>query len=837
MLKILIENKELYIKIGTSIQMEMNNSIFNTEKIEGDVIFTFDVPAQKNDLVFSHARYIYVQRLKKYKAVVSVGGVEFANGDLYLQKSSKNSYSCGVVVNPYPEGFADRKLKENQYGEDLIISENYQEHKTKFIEFLKKTIEPGSNIRFPLFKNDSFYGASNEGFGIHNGQLAGLEGHNKLLNRLFFDRYGEVVESRERDSVVRVFNSMPTDPLDEEIGWNSFAFAPAMSFLWLINKIVENAGYKLTGDFKDDLNVKRMICQSLRGMDISASHFFLFNSGVYAAVNQQLDTWYTVNQTGKLELLKKNLFDKENTNMWDDTTHAITITKAGNYHFHVKIKALISKQAFGEGPYSDASRYCVFFSCNFLDQNGNIDFNNFISGYPYPEWVNPNCVYSEIYHTFGGSTALDLTDLNQDSNGHRIGEFEYVFQQTFDESDIGKKIGFFFGYQMIYYDSNNDLGSFNVYGSQSQSKLATYIYTQQPENSFFDLSRQEDIAFVSAAMSRSGKFNIFSNILKYSEHVPDLTNGELLNTVCSLFGLNYYIDSRKKQIELSFFKDTILGNKFLDLSKYVLTEETIIEEQDEKQYEYFLEPTESEEIDVIKKIDDVIKYSDIPYCEFNIGKYCLVKAENRYNLSKQDDVNWSISWIQGPGNDHKLVCGESEDVKEVKPALKVPGNDRYPGAVDNNFPDINLQGASALFDTENNDFPLILMNYFGLSDFGNGVKYVRSSPVCYNDNGNNIRGVDITATGENSVGEIYVKPWLNFLAKCEYVVYKLLVPLSVFLQIIALLKPQDSETKAQTRWALIDGVRLLPVTMTFEFTEGKENIKAEIKFAKEKITL
>ena len=835
MLQIFVENKEVYIKKGTSIQLEMNNSIFNTNKIEGDVIFTFDVPAAPNDLIFEHARYVYVQRRKKYKATICVGGVEIGEGDLYLQKSAKQTYSCGIVVNPYPSGFADKELKNNEYDDDIIISNNYEEHKTKFLKFLKQSTESNSIIRFPLFRDDNFYGSSNEDFGFFNGQVAGIIDHNKLLNRLFIDVYGEVIETRTGDSGIRVFNSMSEDPLDEEIGWNSFAYAPALSLLWLINNTIENAGYKLTGNFKDDLNVKKIIYQSLRALDISASHFFLFNSGVYAAVTQQLNTWNTINLTGKMELLKKNVFDKENTNMWDDTTHTLTITKTGNYYFHVKIKALITKQAFGEGPFSDASRYYVFFSCNFLDANGNIDFNNFISGYPYPEWVNPNSLYYEIYHTYGGRTELELTDLDQDANGHRIGEFEYVFQRTFGAVDLGKKIGFFFGYQMIYYDANNEINTFQVYASQSQSKMATYIYTQEPENGFFDLSRQEDIALVSTAMQRNGKFNIFSNYFRYNEHVPNLTNGELINTICNLFGLNYYIDSKKKQIELSFFKDTLAMQKMLDLSEFVLSKETYIDEKNEKQYEYFLEPVESEDIDDTKKIDDVDKYANIPYCEFNIGKYCFVKTENRYNLSEQDEEDWSISWVQGIGNDHKLICGNSEDVEEVKPSLKVPNNDRFYGFRDNNFPNINHEGASTLFDTEKNDFPLILLNYLGSHDFGNSISYIKASPVCFNDSGNRMRGIDITATGENSIGEVYAKPWLNFLATCEYIVYKFLVPISVFLEMISLLKPQNETTKNQKRWVLVDGVRLLPVTMTFEFMEGKEKIKAEIKFAKEKI--
>ena len=74
MISILIDGQPLFIAKGTSLQIEANNSVFSTEKIEGDVMFTFDVPAEKNDTLFLHARFVYVQRVKKYACTVLAGG-------------------------------------------------------------------------------------------------------------------------------------------------------------------------------------------------------------------------------------------------------------------------------------------------------------------------------------------------------------------------------------------------------------------------------------------------------------------------------------------------------------------------------------------------------------------------------------------------------------------------------------------------------------------------------------------------------------------------------------------------------------------------------------------
>ena len=207
MLTIEVNGNALHIKRGTSLQMEVNSSLFSTDGVEGDVMFTFDVPAQSNDTVFRHARFVYVQRLKKYACTVKAGGIEIARGDLYIQKATMTTYSCGLVINPWPAGFADRKLKENYYGDDVVISRNATEHNAKWLEFLKSTLHPDSVVKFPLFLDTAFYGSGNNDFGWFltqydnapenaSGIQASLNTNNNIgldrcyVNRLFFNASG-----------------------------------------------------------------------------------------------------------------------------------------------------------------------------------------------------------------------------------------------------------------------------------------------------------------------------------------------------------------------------------------------------------------------------------------------------------------------------------------------------------------------------------------------------------------------------------------------------------------------------------------------------------------------
>jgi hypothetical protein len=102
-------------------------------------------------------------------------------------------------------------------------------------------------------------------------------------------------------------------------------------------------------------------------------------------------------------------------------------------------------------------------------------------------------------------------------------------------------------------------------------------------------------------------------------------------------------------------------------------------------------------------------------------------------------------------------------------------------------------------------------------------------------NGNAQQGVSLTATGTNSVGETYAAPWLRFLASHEKISHTFLLPVSVFMEVLQLLKPQDVPIQNQIRFVIIDSVKLMPIKMNFQFTEGSRNVIAEILFAKEMV--
>jgi len=90
----------------------------------------------------------------------------------------------------------------------------------------------------------------------------------------------------------------------------------------------------------------------------------------------------------------------------------------------------------------------------------------------------------------------------------------------------------------------------------------------------------------------------------------------------------------------------------------------------------------------------------------------------------------------------------------------------------------------------------------------------------------------LTVDGENSVGQIYAIPYLQLLGNHKLVTMQFLLPLHIFLEVRNLLKPQNLLPELQTRWIMVNNIKMLPIQMKFEFTTSKQLIKAEIKMAR-----
>jgi hypothetical protein len=817
MIEIKIEGQPLYIAKNTSLQLEVNNSAFSASRIEGDIVFTFDVPAMENDLIFGQARFVYVQRHKKYLCTVSVDGIEIAAGDLYIQKSTDTSYSCGLVINPFPEDFSEKKLSQNNYGDDYVISATTSGLQSGWRNMLRNSLEENAIFKFFLFVNSVFYGSANADFGwfllpsdptppgnqsgfqasINTNDNVGLD--RCYINRLFTNGAGNLIEALSGNRGVRIFNNNAlSNP-------NSFAFAPAIKLLWIMENVIKNGGYQMIGNFRDEDNIKKIYSQSLRALDGLGSEIEGADGAKATATFSPTGTFFD------------EYYDEEFMPFETDGAQHYLFEPAStqDHQVNVSIKAYLPANLLREWTIPSEPDFVfkealMFFFIDYFES--------------FPNWI------------------LWSNDWNGNVGTMHNGNFTYFdhFYKIYSLSQLQSQIGYNgAGYYTFNFSINKRLTGSRYYAFFfGKVTLASSTYYQA-----IMIDKYEKIEIIDTPETIYNVCNVFANKIKFAEHVPALSNSDFISNICNAFGLSMFIDSAKGQIEFSFFKDILNHAQAIDLSQYLLTKKSYIEKYEPKKYRYKFEPFSSEDIDETKILPSVKTRSQLPDAYRNYGKICFVENENRYRIAVRvgDSVqNWAFRWNAYCGNNQVLEIGEG-DSEEITP-LKIPNMkiaDESLSGSSHNLLNIEIEGCSPIFDTGSKEFEMILVNYLGHkpSKVNYYCYYEHAAPVCLNSDGNREQGIDLTATGEHSVGETYAAPWLRFLASHEKVCHNFLLPATVFMEVLQLLKPQDVPINNQKRFVIIEGVKLMPIKMNFQFTEGSRNIIAEIHFAKEKVEL
>jgi len=796
MLKIRVNNQEIYIKKGTSIQMEVNNSIFSIDEIPGEIIYTFDVPAQQNDKIFNFARFVYVQKIKKFEAEILVGGVQIAKGDLYIQKATKTTYSLGVVVNPFPTGWAEKMLNESDYGE-IIISQNSTEHKAKWLAFLKNSLKENSNIKFPLFISENFYGGKNEDFGFYEGKQASIypdtgnptpELEKFFVNRLFTEN-GNVVAEINSSRGIKVFNK------DTGVPMNTFTFSPAFQLLHFLRLYFNSININLIGNFFYNQKIKSIYFQSLRALD--SSNEYNIRLGVFLKTknkNEIIEYNYPDNNK-----FKHTIFEYENKKM-----HYFTVSKNSYVDIEIEINLVIPKDFFKVDNQSFENILLLYF----LDDR----------------FKDPNLIK---YYDSDNPWLYDLASLDY---------IDCYFLQCYTKNRLQTDIGY------------NGMDLFYTFKYQHRFAFkAGEIYRFYIDK--FQLSKGINLPEEYRVMSRKyidffsneiNVYNSFSNVLRMNEHVPNLTNGNFVKTILNTFGLSFYIDQQKKEIELSFIKD-ILNSSYIQLDKYLLNNESYISESEEKKTTYKFLPVTNNDVDNSRLTSEVENITDIGSAKSNFGKVAFIRKQNKYieSIRKGDaNENWLYLYQKYSGNNKSITIGEGEKT-EVVPSVLIPNMkdiDSNIGAIDVIL-EIDKTGVSPLISTGTTELDFILINCTGLQKLSKKIEnrqlYYEGSQLVSETNNE----YDLTVTGENSIGKTFIEPWLTLYSEHETVTHTFLLDLNTFLKVFQLLKPQNKQMEQQTRWVMVGSVKLLPKKMTFQFTEGKEYIFAEIEFAKPRVEI
>jgi hypothetical protein len=307
--------------------------------------------------------------------------------------------------------------------------------------------------------------------------------------------------------------------------------------------------------------------------------------------------------------------------------------------------------------------------------------------------------------------------------------------------------------------------------------------------------------------------------------------------------LSFYVDKQKKEVEFSFAKD-ILDTSYIQLDRFLLNNESYISELVDNEITYTLSPVINNEIDNARLISEVYSVTDLPDPKPNFGKIAFVRSQNKYveSIREGDQKTiWKYLYKRYSGNNKTITIGEGE-TSELAPNVLIPNmkDIDYSAKEEDKSTDVILEidktGVSPLISTGTTDLDFILINCTRLQKL---EKKVENKQLYYQGAqliSETCNEYDLTVTGENSIGKRLIEPWLHVLNH-DSVTHTFLFDLKTFLEVWALLKPQDKPVAKQTRWVMVESVKLLPKKMTFEFTEGKEYILAEIEFAKPRVKI
>lgn len=886
MITIKVGDTPLYIPKETTLVLEQHNNSFDIDNLTSDIIWTFDVPAAPNAIALNNAHFVYISNFKRYRCTIIFNGIVISNGYLFVQSVvNEKKISCGVVLDGLGEEFANRKLKDNNYGDDVVISQltdNLETHRANWLSFLYESLSDNSIYKFFLFTCESFY-KNNDAYGYHQDKWSTLQNEHdektlwaKYVNRLITYRQPQQPAIKrilnQADSIeqgVKLFNTLGdnTDKL------NGYAFAPAIRLDWLVEKVLANAGYRVTGDFLTNEYVKKLYLQSMNAMDGDMTQFgldeylYINNAVGEDATNPPAkyieigvnETTYSGFKLGsiaptvnfRLNADVDSLVHEQRTGQlfsWDDeafflwicpsgtttfprvrcTTNSSAAVKDFRYGYEPAVSNLIQAAgAAGYGSWGNGGMTGVKIRLedngvfHGIDQLGNQVHNaDFIYG------VEPNQTLIQLTQSHDNNInyedpehAVDILGnftANAFFNKARYGNLNYTVRL------VKAKIS-----AIRHTAWNNDWDAYNetiALPYTSGTRLVIPIFV--PNNAQLEYLEYIETVEKKEIANTNTMMNVFDTMLRWKQHVPNVSNGEFLKKICKFFGLSMYINPFHKVVQLSF-ANNLFSAKATDISEYVISTERMTYEP--KQYQVAVDTvlsTKGVAEDFL--MEDVVKRSDLEVARSKKRMSVFVANENAYNIATQDEGSGKYTWKTSAGNDKKMIVGNNgDDVEDVSTEIQVPnmrvvdtqGAAKY-------FCDIATSGNSKLMDDDyTGEFDMILMQYKGqrfvnLKPGGMSFPcYIEdANPTCMDKDGVvNEDYLDLAAVGKNAVGEKWLRKLYEFKATQERYRFVAKLPVQVFLSIYQMQVPQEESKGSDTRWIMVRNRKYMPLTISYEF--------------------
>lgn len=886
MITIKVGGQPLYIPKDTTLVLEQHNNSFDIDNITSDIIWTFDIPAKPNAASLDFAHFINISNFKRYQCEISFNGIVISNGFLFIQNvTNEESISCGVILDGLNEEFGNRLLKENDYGPDVQISPltaTLEQHRQNWYNFLTGSLDANSIYKFFLFCCEKFY-KQNKDYGYHQNKWSTLDASHdetlwgKFINRLFTwkspqTQMQEIVynSADNNETGLKLFNTIGN--VSDKL--NGYAFSPALRLDWLVRNVFANAGYRVSGDFIIEDHIKQLYIQSMNAMDGDLMQFgldeFLYLTGGATGANNVKTTHSLdvgIKEVSYEGFKLGNTVTTFNFRLKADvdslvTGTALTPDSSAPWTYQDEVfMLLVRSRAQAERGVRPIYRCC---------KNSNAVIKDYVFGdrlVTAGDWPQQLVVYDnneiEYIDYFGvlttgpainvldnlygvqltpstGNTGASYPDPEQAVD--ILGDYQAAAMQELDRNQD-------YIVELVKYriktvehgvwDGDWDHVTaemrwpYNRGGGYKTMLVRIQRYGELEEMEFVNTIAKTDLANTNTMM------NVFDTVLRWKQHVPNVTNGDFIKKICRFFGVSLYVNPYHKEVQLSFMNNIFKAGA-IDITPYITASERMAYEP--KQYHIQAETvlgTSQPAEDFM--LPDVVKHADLDTARTKRRMHVFVKNENAYNVATKDEKTNKFVWETNAGNDHELVIGnDGDEQEEVTADIAVPNMktiDIY--AREKYLCDIESEGNSKLIDDDyTGDFDMILQQYHGrryINITGNdyGSFYIEdANPTCYDQNGNaNDNYLTLAATGKNSVGEKWLRKSYEFQAARENYRFTAELPVDVFWQLYNMQMPQTATGDDEKRWIVVQHRRYIPMKVSYEFSY-KDKVKATIECAR-----
>ena len=741
--------------------------------------FTFTLPVEGNERLLGFPNMPQCGGARKLPCTVHCNGNFSWNGQLVVQKATHNALSAALIINTYPEGFGKRMMTENE-DDTIVISDSLSAHNTAWARFLAASIHD-PDVKFAPFFNADGYGSDNDSWGFWNGRS-----RRKVVNELFFNGNGHLIDNETlpfSKANNKSFDLKEAEGTKEETGetvWNIYternqlAFCPQIRISRIFGLWCRNAGYSFTNHLGDDLNATFL--QSQKSLDATQAQFGIDTGLTITTHNGQTDLpyvhdgmvwlpysgWWEFNmQCDLFRVVFQDTYPIETP----DPTDTIKELK-----WPIKIVLYTGQEPSPEDLGKGQS------------ENGSI---------------------------------LYLTEIHNNEST----VYFYNHKIRMEVADEGLKCAV-----VAQYDYYERQGYGGGYYSEYEYKYTIWQHVS-------DVDMTIAFRFISPDQQQTG-LNIFRRQFRIAETLPEVKNSAFLKTMLETMGLCYFVSGKTKRVEIVPYA-MLLNAKSLDLTDWELTRETEIQSPEETLQTFRLKPLKDEDYNKDLRLADT-SGNHLPDAYANHEHLTLLTKTNtlyRALMQEHEDMNWVEAWEEYSGNPDKLETG-SGDEQNREPGVSIP-HQRFVGggrihpetdAATGETPQLMVADftiSSDLYNTGDKPSDIILTQYRGLRKrayYSQNGHYVWNEVMLPVWNGE----FSLTAKGENSLGEKYVKPVLE-LANHKTITYKLRLPANMMQPVEDLLRPSDLPPERQTRFIVIRNVKTVPKKITFQIDNDRDD--------------